>query len=160
VFDNTTMRGGKFWAKMGSHGYACLLAFNRVLNKMMKRMGREKIPLSKQVMKRVNESIIKIERFETLVADLAIEKKYDYVICGHIHQPQKRIISNKHGKVVYLNSGDWVEHLSALEYYQGDWHIYQYEESKLKTVNVKQMKLNVADVITDEIAIYLHSLGA
>jgi len=160
VFDNTTMGGAKFWAKMGSHGYACLLAFNRVLNKMMKRMGREKIPLSKQVMKKVNESIIKIERFETLVADLAIEKKYDYVICGHIHQPQKRIISNKHGKVVYLNSGDWVEHLSALEYYQGDWHIYQYEESKLKTVNVKQMKLNVADVITDEIAIYLHSLGA
>jgi hypothetical protein len=30
----------------------------------------------------------------------------------------------------------------------------------MKTVNVKEMKLNVADVITDEIAIYLHSLGA
>ena len=95
-----------------------------------------------------------------LVAELAIEKKYDYVICGHTHQPRKRLISNKHGEVVYLNSGDWVEHLSALEYYHGDWHIYQYEESKMKTVNVKEMKLNVADVITDEIAIYLHSLGA
>jgi predicted phosphodiesterase len=113
----------------------------------------------------VNESIVKIDQFETLVGELAIEKKYDYVICGHIHQPQKRIISNKDGSVVYLNSGDWIEHLSALEYYHNDWHIYKYEESKMKGFNVKEsdiyrMKPQVTDVMTDQIAIYLHSLGA
>jgi len=160
VFDNTTKGSAKFWAKMGSNGYAVLLGFNRVINKVMKLIRREKISFSKKVMRKVNESIVKIEEFETLIAELAIEKKYDYVICGHIHQPQKRLITNKNGSVVYLNSGDWVEHLTALEYYHNDWHVYKYEESKMKTINVKEMKRNVTDVMTDQIAIYLHSLGA
>jgi UDP-2,3-diacylglucosamine pyrophosphatase LpxH len=160
VFDNTTIGSAKFWAKMGSNGYAVLLGFNRFINKLMKFFGREQVSLSKKVMQKVNESIIKIDEFETLVAELAIEKKYDYVICGHIHQPQKRVITNKEGSVVYLNSGDWVEHLTSLEYYNNDWHIYKYDESKLKTINVKEMKRHVTDVMTDQIAIYLHSLGA
>ena len=160
VFDNTTKGSAKFWAKMGSNGYAVLLGFNRFINKLMKFFGREKVSLSKKVMQKVNESIIKIDEFETLVAELAIEKKYDYVICGHIHQPQKRTISNKNGSVIYLNSGDWLEHLTSLEYYNNDWHIYQYEESKMKTIHVKEMKRQATDVMTDQIAIYLHSLGA
>ena len=160
VFDNTTKGSAKFWAKMGSNGYAVLLGFNRFINRLMKFFGREKVSLSKKVMQKVNESIIKIDEFETLVAELAIEKKYDYVICGHIHQPQKRVISNKEGSVVYLNSGDWVEHLTSLEYYNNDWHIYKYDESNLKTINIKEMKRQATDVMTDQIAIYLHSLGA
>jgi len=160
VFDNTTKGSAKFWAKMGSNGYAVLLAFNRFINKLMRAFGHEKASLAKKVMQKVNESIIKIDAFETLVAELAIEKKYDYVICGHIHQPQKRIIRNETGTVVYLNSGDWVEHLTSLEYYNNDWHIYQYQESEMKTVNVREMKGRATDVTTDHVAIYLHSLGA
>ena len=160
VFDNTTKGGAKFWSRMGSNGYAVLLGFNRFINKLMKLIGREKISLSKNVMQKVNESIIKIDEFETLIAELAIQKNYDYVICSHIHQPQKRVIANRNGSVVYLNSGDWVDHLTSLEYYQNDWHIYKYEESQMKTVNVKEMSRNVTDVMTDQIAIYLHSLGA
>jgi UDP-2,3-diacylglucosamine pyrophosphatase LpxH len=160
VFDNTTKGGAKFWSRMGSNGYAVLLGFNRFINKLMKLIGRDKTSLSKNVMKKVNESIVKIDEFETLIAELAIQKHYDYVICGHIHQPQKRVIANKTGNVVYLNSGDWVEHLTSLEYYQNDWHIYKYEESQMKTINVKEMSHNVTDVMTDQIAIYLHSLGA
>ena len=160
VFDNTTKGSAKFWAKMGSNGYAVLLGFNRFINRLLKFFGREKVSLSKKVMQKVNEAIVKIDEFETLVAELAIEKKYDYVICGHIHQPQKRIFTNKGGSVTYLNSGDWIEHLTSLEYYNNDWHIYKYDESKLKTINVKEMKRQVTDVMTDQIAIYLHSLGA
>jgi pyruvate/2-oxoacid:ferredoxin oxidoreductase beta subunit len=50
------------------------------------------------------------------------------VVCGHIHQPCIREISNNTGKVTYLNSGDWVENLSALEYNKGEWEIYKYKE--------------------------------
>jgi UDP-2,3-diacylglucosamine pyrophosphatase LpxH len=160
VFDNTTRGGARFWTRMGSNGYAILLGFNRFINKLMKLIGHEKISLSKNVMQKVNDSIIKIDEFETLIAELAIQKNYDYVICGRIHQPQKRIITNRSGSVVYLNSGDWVDHLTSLEYYQNDWHIYKYEESQMKTINVKEMRRDATDVMTDEIAIYLHSLGA
>jgi UDP-2,3-diacylglucosamine pyrophosphatase LpxH len=112
-------------------------------------------------MSQVNKAIIRINDFETTAAEIAIDKRYDYVICGHIHQPQKRVIENEQGSVVYLNSGDWVEHLTALEYHDHDWHLYEYEKSDLKTVDARELKRkNETEVITSEIALYLHSLGA
>ncbi len=159
VFDNTTKSGAKFWTRLGSNGYAALLGFNRFINRCLKLMGREPLSLSKKIMNQVNKSIIRINDFETLIAELAIEKKYDYVICGHIHQPQKRLIETTKGSVTYLNAGDWVEHLTALEYYDKGWRIYQYNETKMKTLIIKELKPET-DVMTNEIAFYLHSLGA
>jgi UDP-2,3-diacylglucosamine pyrophosphatase LpxH len=159
VFDNTTKNGAKFWTRLGSNGYAALLGFNRFINRCLKLAGREPLSLSKKIMQQVNKKIIHINEYETLIAELAIEKKYDYVICGHIHQPQKRLIETTRGKVMYLNAGDWVEHLTALEYYDKDWHIYQYDETKMKTMIIKELKPE-PDVMTNEIAFYLHSLGA
>lgn len=46
-------------------------------------------------MKQVNKSIVKVSKFETLVAELAIEKKYHHVICGHTHQPAKDSLQTK-----------------------------------------------------------------
>jgi UDP-2,3-diacylglucosamine pyrophosphatase LpxH len=158
VFDNTTKGSAKFWAKMGSNGYAVLLGFNRFINSCLKLVGKERVSLSKTVMKKVNKAIVQIDKFETLVSELAIEKKYDYVICGHIHQPQKRTITNGNGSVVYLNSGDWVEHLTSLEYYKGDWHIYTFEGADVSSSNVREIKKE-ASVMTDDISIYLHSLN-
>jgi UDP-2,3-diacylglucosamine pyrophosphatase LpxH len=159
AFDNTTKGGAKFWARMGSNGYAVLLSFNRFINRCMKLLGKEKLSLSKRVMQKVNDSIVRINEFETLVAELAIEKKYDYVICGHIHQPKQRNIKTVKGEVTYLNSGDWVEHLTSLEYYNKEWHIYEYDESKMKTPTVKETKTET-DFMTTEVAFFLHSLGA
>ena len=102
--------------------------------------------------------MVNIDAFETLIGELAIEKNYHSVICGHIHQPQKRIITNDKGSVTYMNSGDWVEHLTALEYHDDDWHIYNYDAAIMKTVEVLQPKPQ-PEVMTNEIAIYLHSLA-
>jgi UDP-2,3-diacylglucosamine pyrophosphatase LpxH len=159
VFDHTTNTSAKFLARMGSNGYASLLGFNRFINWFAKLAGQERVSLSKKIMQQVNKSIIRVNEFEELVAELAIEKKYDYVICGHIHQPQKRIIETPKGKVTYLNAGDWVEHLTALEYHNKEWHIYEYDKNLMKTLNIKDIK-SEPDVITNEIAFYLHSLGA
>ena len=32
---------------------------------------------------------------------------------------------------MYLNSGDWIENLTALEYSNGSWEIYHYENDLL-----------------------------
>ena len=37
-----------------------------------------------------------------------------------------REIKTENGSVMYLNSGDWIENLSALEYVDGEWSVYQY----------------------------------
>jgi len=158
VFDNTTKNSAKFLAKLGSKGYNLLIRFNRFVNFILKLLGQERVSISKRVMAGVNKAVSKINDFEMIAAELAIEKKYDYVICGHIHKPQKRIVENKEGKVTYLNSGDWVEHCTALEYQQNEWSIFEYDEKKFpEQDNVDQQpKLSV---VTDEISFYINSLA-
>jgi UDP-2,3-diacylglucosamine pyrophosphatase LpxH len=157
VFDNTTRGGAKLLAKLGSSGYEGLILFNRFVNFVLKAFGREKLSISKKVMAGVNKAVSKINDFETIAAELAIEKKYDYVICGHIHQPQKRVVENEKGKVTYLNSGDWVEHLTALEYCRNEWTIFEYNEKDFPHTAIDmKVKLNV---ITDEIDFYISSLA-
>jgi hypothetical protein len=51
------------------------------------------------------------------------------VACGHIHQPEIKIISTAKGPITYLNSGDWVENLTALEYTpEAGWQLYYYNQ--------------------------------
>jgi UDP-2,3-diacylglucosamine pyrophosphatase LpxH len=158
VFDHTTKGQAKFWGKMGSNGYASLLAFNRFINRMLKFLGRDKVSLSKNLMAQFNKKIVKIDAFETMVAEIAIEKNYSCVICGHIHQPSKRTISTEKGSVTYLNSGDWIEHLTALEYRDNDWHIYTHIETEPQQTQRVITRKPEPQVLTNEIAVYLHSL--
>ena len=67
-----------------------------------------------------------ISDFEQTASDLAIENHYDYVVCGHIHEPIITIKENKKGSVTYLNSGDWIENLTALEYHRKRWKLYRH----------------------------------
>jgi UDP-2,3-diacylglucosamine pyrophosphatase LpxH len=158
VFDNTTKGSAKTLAKLGSSGYSLLIRFNRFVNFILKIFGQERVSISKRVMAGVNKAVSKINDFEMIAAELAIEKKYDYVICGHIHQPQKKVVENKNGKVTYLNSGDWVEHLTALEYQQSEWTIFEYDEKNFPATNEKELKPKL-DVITDQINFYINSLA-
>ena len=103
-------------AKLGSNGYGLLILFNRMVNTLLGFIGREKISISKKIMAGVNKAVAKVNDLEQIASSLAIKKNYDFVICGHIHQPALRTIENDEGKVVYMNSGDWVEHMTALEY--------------------------------------------
>jgi UDP-2,3-diacylglucosamine pyrophosphatase LpxH len=86
-----------------------------------------------------------VNNFEENVAAIARENGYKYVVCGHIHQPAIKVFSDLEGKgeVTYLNSGDWVENHTSLEYVNGKWSIYQYKETKeihpeaeLKPINI------------------------
>ncbi|KIC91179.1 UDP-2,3-diacylglucosamine diphosphatase [Flavihumibacter sp. ZG627] len=157
VFDNTTRGSAKFWAKLGSSGYGFLILLNRFINFLMKMIGRERISLSKAVMAGVNRAVTRINDFEMTAAEIAIEKKYDYVICGHIHQPQKRMVETETGSVMYLNSGDWVEHMTALEFQHNDWHIYQYDEKEFADTRHEHVQ-PVINVVTDEVNFYVNSL--
>ena len=74
------------------------------------------------------------------------------MICGHIHKPQNRIVTTEKGSVQYLNSGDWVENLTALEFNEGEWKVYQYEEDKIKTFLPEKEDENEADFLTKILA--------
>lgn len=125
VFD-VTMQHSKWLARLGAAGYDTLILINAFVNWCLERMGHEKISLSKRVKDSVKTAIKFINQFESTAADIAIENGYDYVICGHIHQPEIRTIRTDNGQVTYMNSGDWVENLTALEFDGCDWKIYRY----------------------------------
>ena len=130
VFD-VSIQNAKWLAKLGGYGYDFLILLNRLINWCLVGMGREKYSLSKKIKNSVKGATRYIGDFENVACDLAIEKGYDYVICGHIHQPKMLIKENKHGKTLYLNSGDWVENFTALEYQFKRWKIYNYNFDKL-----------------------------
>lgn len=160
VFDNTTRGSAKLIAKLGGHGYDWLILINRFVNWCLKKLGRPKLSFSKKIKNSVKKAVSWIADFEQTAAELAIEKKYDYVICGHIHQPQKRTIETKEGSVIYMNSGDWVENLTALEYHNKEWTIYQYNEKDYPKANVVPISKNLPalSVVTDEIGLFINSL--
>ncbi len=127
VFD-ITMKYSKWLAKFGSFGYTLLILLNSMVNFLLTSISRQKISFSRRIKHSVKRAVSYINQFEETAAGIAISKGYDYVICGHIHQPEIRTICNAQGSVTYLNSGDWVENLSSLEYHKGEWRIYNYRE--------------------------------
>jgi UDP-2,3-diacylglucosamine pyrophosphatase LpxH len=134
IFD-VTMKYSKWIARLGGYGYDLLILLNRAVNSVMKKLGYGKISLSKRIKDSVKQAVNFIDDFEVTAMDLAIENGYDYVVCGHIHQPKIRGYENEKGSVIYLNSGDWVENLTALEYDGSEWSMYRYHEDELMKDN-------------------------
>ena len=153
VFD-ISIQNAKWLAKLGGWGYDILILLNRLINWLLLKLGREKYSLSKRIKNSVKSAIKYIQSFEKVAAELAIDNEYDYVICGHIHQPKKETFINKKGNTIYLNSGDWVENLTALEYNFKRWRVYNYNHDKLSPFfadeAIKEMTL---EELTDSITI-------
>ena len=127
VFD-VTMQHSKWLAMLGGKGYDALIWFNHLINQVSLALGKGRISLSKKVKESVKSAVKFINHFEETAAEIAIRNEFDFVVCGHIHQPANRIIKTDDGEVTYLNSGDWVENCTALEYNHGEWRIHWQEE--------------------------------
>ena len=126
VFD-VTMQHSKWLAKLGAVGYDSLILINSFVNWFLTKMGRQKMSFSQKIKSKFKDAVKFINSFEQTAAELAVEKGYDYVVCGHIHHAEMRDVITEKGGVTYLNSGDWVESLTALEYVNQQWKIFRYE---------------------------------
>jgi UDP-2,3-diacylglucosamine pyrophosphatase LpxH len=126
VFD-TTMKHSKWIAKLGGKGYDLLIVLNTIVNWFSEKLGRGRVSLSKKVKDSVKGVIKFVNNFEETAAEIAINNGYQYVVCGHIHHPQIKKMTNSNGEsVMYLNSGDWVENSTALEYDKETWTLYKH----------------------------------
>lgn len=148
VFD-ASVQHSKWIAKLGGLGYDYLILINRFVNWCLAKLGREPYSFSKKIKASVKKAVKFISDFETTATDLAIEKNYDYVICGHIHEPKIATIENKHGSTLYLNSGDWIENLTALEYHKKRWKMFSYKASNF--AEDEENLFEMEDVITSQI---------
>ena len=125
VFDNITSK--MVWlAKLGDVGYTFLLWVNRIYNVYRSKKGLPYFSLSQSVKQRVKSAVSYISNYENELVALARVKHADGIICGHIHQAADKMIDGIH----YLNSGDWVETMSALlENEDGTWEVYMHRDA-------------------------------
>jgi len=122
VFDNVTS-GFVFLSHLGDWGYQLLLKINRAYNAWRAWRGLEYWSLSKAIKARVKEAVSHISNFESHIAQLARERGCTGVICGHIHTAADKMLGDVH----YLNSGDWVESLTAIvEHWDGRFELIDF----------------------------------
>lgn len=115
----------KWLALLGSVGYDFLLQLNRFYNLWRAWRGKEYFSFSQMVKAKVKSAVCFVDRYEELLQNLARHKQCDGIICGHIHTPDDKQIGDIH----YLNSGDWVESLTAIiEHLDGRMELVRYNE--------------------------------
>lgn len=137
VFDMVTSRYS-WLSKIGDVGYTLLMWVNKYYNNRRLKKGLPYYSLSREVKKRVKASISYISDYEKHIVEIARKKKCDGVICGHIHHPEKAY----YDEILYLNSGDWVESLSALtEDYDGNWEVVMYAQEEKVVEVMKEDKV-------------------
>lgn len=124
IFDTVTTNL-KWIARLGDLGYTLLLWLNRHYNTYRTKKGLPYYSLSQVVKAKVKKAVSFISDYEKELCAVAGNENCDGVICGHIHQADNKYI----GQIHYLNSGDWVETLSALvETTDHEWKIVYYKE--------------------------------
>ncbi len=132
IFDSS-IQNAKWLTKLGGWGYDLLIVLNQLINWFLLQMGKEKFSLSKKIKNGVKKAVKYINDFEDIAAELAVKNNYDYVVCGHIHQPQIRQYTDRNGSCLYLNSGDWIENLTSLEYHNQEWKLVYYQQEKIES---------------------------
>ncbi len=128
VFDTVT-KNFTFLAHLGDWGYKMLMSLNRWFNKYRAWRGKEYYSLSKAIKAHVKKAVNFISDFEEKLARLAESRGCVGVICGHIHTPADK----RFGTLHYLNSGDWVESLSAIvEHENGHFELLHFADFRLE----------------------------
>ena len=100
----------KWLSKIGAIGYDFALTLNRWYNTYRKWRNLPYQSISQKIKGGVKAATNYINDFEITALSMAHKKGCNGVICGHIHQPEDRIINGHR----YLNSGDWIENMSAI----------------------------------------------
>lgn len=128
IFDSITSQM-KWLAYLGDVGYTFLLWLNKWYNQYRTWRGKPYFSLSQTIKQKVKLAVNFISDFEEKLAELAVAKDANGIICGHIHKAEIKQI----GSIQYMNSGDWVESMSALvETHQGEWKLVYYEQNLLE----------------------------
>lgn len=128
VFD-ASVNHSQWIAKLGGRAYDWLIRLNRAINQLRLRFNMSPLSFSKKIKANIKNAAKFIGSFEETAINLAMDNRYDYVVCGHIHQPKMKTIEKNGHKLTYMNSGDWVENLTSLEYTNGLWAIYHHNDT-------------------------------
>ena len=95
---------------LGDNLYGFIMYLSRVFNRGRSMLGYPYWSLAAFIKLQFKEARRYIEKYENTVTEEAHQRGFDGIVCGHIHHPN--IIDQD--QVTYFNTGDWVEHCTAL----------------------------------------------
>ena len=124
AFD-TVAQKHKWLAVLGDIAYQFMMGVNAVYNKYRAWRGKKYFSISKVAKAKVKSMVGSSDNLEAKLINAAKNANCSGIICGHIHTAIDKHLEDIH----YLNSGDWVESLSAIaEYPNGHFKIIYYNE--------------------------------
>ncbi|MEZ6047857.1 MAG: UDP-2,3-diacylglucosamine diphosphatase [Planctomycetaceae bacterium] len=127
--------GAQWLSVLASFAYDVILSANTLFNKLFRSKGQAKFTLSAAIKSQVKQLMRFISDYEQKLVDHARTRRCEGIICGHIHAPNIRDIDGIH----YFNTGDWVEHCSALiEYDTGEMEILFFDQEQVVIPGIAQ----------------------
>lgn len=137
------VRHAPWISRLGGWAYDRLLILSRYVNHVRRWMNLPYWSLAAAAKTKTKRAVQYIADFERAVARRAQRRGVDGVICGHIHVPALRTIQ----KTAYANTGDWVEHCTALvEASDGTLSVRRWDPSTAQTEIAVQTEAESAAV--------------
>ena len=132
--------------KLAGFLYDYMIIFNSWVNKkIMRPLGRKRLNFSKIIKANVKTAVQYFANFERNAAEIAEKNGYKYVVCGHIHTPKIESFEINGKEIIYMNSGDWLESLSSLEYVNNEWSIYMHKRTEKDFKNDESSKIEMSN---------------
>ena len=131
VFDSIIHHSPRL-AKFGAAAYGLLTVINRMMNFIIRIFGGHDILLYKSMKDRISNERKVLTNFELAIANAALSKEIDLVICGHTHIPVDKTITNDKGSIRYINCGDWLENYTAAECMDGNWTLQYFKSDSIE----------------------------
>lgn len=96
---------------------------------VLRALGRPSPSLARGLRVGGDGAALRLARYRAAAARLAAERGCDTVVCAHVQRPEVSTVAlpDLRDPVRYLNPGDWVAHLTALEYRWGEWRLRRYD---------------------------------
>jgi UDP-2,3-diacylglucosamine pyrophosphatase LpxH len=113
----------RWLAKIGGFAYEILILLNRAYNRVTRIWRGRPSNFAHTIKAKVKGMVKKMDDFEAKAIKVGAAAGYDVVVCGHVHRPQMREAEG----VLYLNSGDWIDSLTALEFENDAWQLYRHQ---------------------------------
>ena len=148
VFD-FSIQHAKWLAKLGGKGYDLLIILNTFVNFISEKLGGKRVSLSKTIKNSVKQAISFVNNFEEAAVNYAHNEACEAVVCGHIHQASDKYVETNQRRIHYLNSGDWIENLTALEYNDQQWTLFQHQEELTEDLQEETDELDLVHLMKE-----------
>jgi UDP-2,3-diacylglucosamine pyrophosphatase LpxH len=125
LFDKSVTKY-KLVAYLGAWLYEMALHMNAGFNRTRSRYHRRPVDFSTALKLSVKRFLHRKQGFAERLAEHCAVNGCDGIVCGHIHRPEIREMPNG---VLYVNTGDWVEHRTAVvEHLDGRLELINWDE--------------------------------